>query len=374
MKNLTEILGGAQILLDISFAIQTVFEDQLSDAHKALLVVFRQIEEYAINIAKPRARTGRPSVALTGMFRAYIIKTFFQINKTVDLIRLLKSDANLRLMCGFKKVPSAATFSRTLKEFSTKHLADSIHALMVTATFKNELVHTDAIDSTIIHAREKAQNSKRDVKVVKVKKKPGRKKKGEVKEVKPDSVLTVQRRQSSGKSLSRINKEASWACKQNSQGKVQYSKGYKLHLSVDGNGIPLAAVVTGANVHDSQVAIPLLKMTRKRTTILYAMADSAYDAPQVKDEIGDHGSVPIVDRNKRRSLIANLEDPVRDQLYKNRTVVERANSHLKGSFLPTALYIKGYEKVNFVVMLAVLIHTAIKILQYFILPARLAEV
>ncbi|GEM_PF-5279099 len=61
---------------------------------------------------------------------------------------------------------------------------------------------------------------------------------------------------------------------------------------------------------------------------------------------------------------------VRDRLYKNRTVMERANSNLKGTFLPTVLYVKGYKKMNFVVMMGVMLHTAIKVLQHFVLPAE----
>jgi hypothetical protein len=38
----------------------------------------------------------------------------------------------------------------------------------------------------------------------------------------------------------------------NSQGNVSFWMGYKLHLGVTDLGIPVTAVVTGANVHDSQ--------------------------------------------------------------------------------------------------------------------------
>ena len=258
MKNLTEILGGAQILFDISYDIQSVFEEHLSDVHKAFIVVLRQIEGI-IPLQYPKARTGRPPVLDECLFRAFVAKSFFQINKTVDLIRMLKSDSNLRQICGFINVPSSATFSRRLERFSGKYIPDSIHGIMIKQTFQNEIVHTVAQDSTIIHAREKTLNKRRDVKITKVKKKRGRKKKGSPIEVKKDSVLTIQRTRKAFKSLSCRNKDASWTCKQNSQGKVQYSKGYKLHLGVDGRGIPLTAVVTGANVHDSQLAIPMLK-------------------------------------------------------------------------------------------------------------------
>jgi len=49
--------------------------------------------------------------------------------------------------------------------------------------------------------------------------------------------------------------------------------------------------------------------------------------------------------------------------YKARTVVERANSHLKDYLLPKSIYVKGYRKVNFVLQIGVLCLAAIKILQ-----------
>jgi len=39
-------------------------------------------------------------------------------------------------------------------------------------------------------------------------------------------------RQIPGKSLSQLDKDCGWGCKLNSQGKPQYTKGYKLHLDV----------------------------------------------------------------------------------------------------------------------------------------------
>lgn len=56
-------------------------------------------------------------------------------------------------------------------------------------------------------------------------------------------------------------------------------------------------------------------------------------------------------------------DILERELYKARTVVERANSHLKDHLLPKVLYIKGHRKVNFVLQMGVLCLAAIKILQ-----------
>jgi hypothetical protein len=40
-------------------------------------------------------------------------------------------------------------------------------------------------------------------------------------------------------------------------------RGHKLHLDVAGGQIPISAVLTGANVNDVNVAIPLMKMTAR---------------------------------------------------------------------------------------------------------------
>jgi len=57
--------------------------------------------------------------------------------------------------------------------------------------------------------------------------------------------------------LKELNTGCRWGCKTNSQGNITTWKGYKLHLDVTDQGIPVTAVITGANVHDSQVAIAL---------------------------------------------------------------------------------------------------------------------
>ena len=71
--------------------------------------------------------------------------------------------------------------------------------------------------------------------------------------------------------------------KKNSKGyKVRWI-GYKLHIDVADGGIPISAVLTSASTHDSQVAIPLVKMSSERVSNLYDVMDSAYDAPQIHD-------------------------------------------------------------------------------------------
>ena len=66
--------------------------------------------------------------------------------------------------------------------------------------------------------------------------------------------------------------------KKNSKGyKVKWT-GYKLHADVNDCGLPVSVAMIFASLHDSQVAIPLMKMTSSRVPYCYDLIDAAYDA------------------------------------------------------------------------------------------------
>jgi len=62
-------------------------------------------------------------------------------------------------------------------------------------------------------------------------------------------------------------------------------------------------------------------------------------------------------------------DEAQKQRFRIRSTVERLNAHLKDWVLPSKLMVKGFKKVNFVLMSGVVTLAAVKILQNFILPA-----
>ena len=99
--------------------------------------------------------------------------------------------------------------------------------------------------------------------------------------------------------------------------------GSKHHLLTDGNGFPLAAVLTAANVHDSKVfeelvdAIVPIKRSgrgrpRKRPEKLHA--DKAYDFPRCR-EVLRHRSIKV--------RIARRGKDTSERLGRHRWVVER---------------------------------------------------
>ena len=50
-------------------------------------------------------------------------------------------------------------------------------------------------------------------------------------------------------------------------------------------GLPLTVVLTSASVHDSQVAIPMMKMTTEKAIYLYDLMDAAYDAKEIYEAV-----------------------------------------------------------------------------------------
>ncbi len=138
---------------------------------------------------------------------------------------------------------------------------------MVKENYKKKLVGHASMDSTAINGREKPCR-KNTPKQAKKKKKRGRKSKAELAAMKEQELAEVKTRRlelqpnrSLEENLADLPKGCDWGGKKNSKGKSEYWCGYKLHLSLGDGGVPLAAVLTSASPHDSQVAIPLMQMT-----------------------------------------------------------------------------------------------------------------
>jgi len=91
MKTITEILGGAQALLDINYNFQNCFEERLTDEHKSFLHILRAAEQFLPVCIRPAARTGRPPYPLYLFAGSMLAKCFFGIEKTRSFIQRCKS-------------------------------------------------------------------------------------------------------------------------------------------------------------------------------------------------------------------------------------------------------------------------------------------
>jgi hypothetical protein len=182
------------------------------------------------------AGTGRIPYQYTPFIRSFLAKAYFGIEKTSRLLHRLKGEPNLRLLCGCTDVPGKATFSRALAFLSEQGILEQTLDGIVSMTHKDLVVYHVNRDS-----------------------------------------------------LGRNRPGMRGGCKKNSEGNVSFWKGYKLHLDVSDTGFPLTAVVMGANVHDSQLAIPMEQLTEMKVPFCYSLMDSTYDSKTIDEYIGGVG-------------------------------------------------------------------------------------
>ena len=186
------------------------------------------------------------------------------------MIEALKATPTLRRICGFERVsdiPSESTFSRAFAEFAKSKLGDRVHNALVENSLKPELIGHVSRDSTAIEGREKPV--KKMPKQKAAPRKRGRPAKGEQREPKEQTRLERQCEQSAQEALEELPAFCDVGTKKNSKGFKETWIGYKLHVDVNDCGLPISVALTAASVHDSQVAIPLMKMSSAKVDYLY---------------------------------------------------------------------------------------------------------
>ncbi len=303
-----------------------------------------QIEKYVPG-RQAHCWRGRKPLNRQSMARAFVAKTLYRLPTTSDLIRALRATKNLRTVCGFAStsdVPSESTFSRAFAEFAISDLGNRVHDSLVQNYLSDELLGHISRDSTAIAGREKPAK-----KVIKSKKprKRGRPAKGEQRIPVEKTRLERQVTMPPESAIAELPTVCDRGTKKNAKGYKTSWNGYKLHLDINDTGIPISAIVTSASVHDSQVAIPLIKLTSGKVNYLYDLMDAAYDAKWINQISQQFGHVPIIDKNHRGKEIIPMA-PHEAERYKIRSSVERANGRLKEDFGASHVMVKGHAKVT----------------------------
>lgn len=310
-----------------------------------------QIERFVV---QPLHIYGRKAKERKALARAFVGKTVFNHPTTRATWQALQGSAVFRQICGFKRpgdVPSEATFSRAFEEFAKSGLGERVHESMVAQYVKPELVGHISRDATAIHGREKPRKKAKSPKPAP--RKRGRPRRGEVREPKPDTRLERQCGQSAAEALAELPKYCDKGTKKNAQGDKERWKGYKLHADVNDCCLPISVALTAASLHDSQVAIPLMKMTSDRIDYLYDLMDAAYDAQPIYEVSRSLGHVPIIKKNSRGKEVIPMA-PHEASRYKERTVAERFNSRLKEEFGGGNIMVRGAQKVGLHLMFGVI--------------------
>jgi len=97
----------------------------------------------------------------------------------------------------------------------------------------------------------------------------------------------------------------------------------KIHMAVDACGFPIAFQLTGGEVHDAKVAPEFIK---NLPIADYTIADRGYDSEEIREQIKQKSSIPVIPR-KKNSKIGNGD--IDWGLYKYRHLVENIFARLK---------------------------------------------
>ena len=354
----------------------------LSSKEEKLIKIldFAEIEKNICITSKTNPPKDREQIA-----RAFVAKSVYNFQTTRDLIDRLHVDRTLRILCGWRhsnNIPSESKFSRAFKELSDLKIAEKTHEQFVKEYLSQMTFFYNATDATKIPLREKAV--KKDKDEPKIKHKAGRPKKGETREPIKLKILEQQREmQTVEEKLALVSRECGVGIKQSSKGNREVWIGGSLHISVVDGDIPITAFYSGANIHDSSLALPLIQETSKRVNYMYDLQDAGYDADIIREFSIKYNHRPIIDINPKNSkeLKAKIELREHEEIifkslhnrhldmdrehYNQRSMVERVNKYLKDDFGCNKIYYQGADKVASVLafgVLSVCIHQSLKLL------------
>lgn len=320
---------------------------------------------------------GRPARDRQTLASAFIAKAVYGFGKTNDLISRLRCDSQLRRLCGWNsasQIPHKSIFSRAFQEFAHSELPQRLHAAMIAKTQSGRLIGPIARDSTALEARERYPDQPKPLPPKKRYKKGPKAKRSTPRA--PRNHIEEQRAMTVEELLAELARDGSLGVKKSSKGHLSYWRGYKLHLDVADGDIPITALLTGAKVHDSQVAVALINITSKRVIYLYDLMDAAYDAQAIRDHSLAHHHKPIIDPVQRKRAV-HSKAPIRKNSrtlktvvthetihrelspaerlrFRQRTSAERVNARLKDHFGLRSIYYRGAAKVAAQAMFAVL--------------------
>jgi len=333
--------------------LEECWERRLTDKEEQLVSILEvlQIEKF---VRRPGQRFGRKPWERQALARAFVGKAVYNQPHTRATIEALRTSRVFRRLCGFMRaaeVPSESTFSRAFAEFAEMGLGEKVHQALVEQWVKPGLVGHISRDATAIKGREKPRRKSPPEKPARRKK--GRPRRGEVKAGRGETRLQRQCRQSAAEALAALPVYCDRGTKKNAKGYQETWIGYKLHADVNDCCLPISAALTAASLHDSQVAIPLMKMTSARVDYLYDLMDAAYDAQPIYAVSRSLGHVPIIDKNGRGREVIPLA-PHEAARYRERTVAERFNSRLKEEFGGGNVMVRGARKVGLHLMFGVI--------------------
>ena len=266
-------------------SIERLTETQASPTIREVQLVLEAINSTPLidRLNTERLGRGPRGYPPRSMWRANIAMYVLNLPTMNALIRRLQDDLELRLLCGFGKIPHRTTFNRFNKNLSQhRELADT---MLATITDRMKQLLPDfgkvvAVDSTVVRTYANANR-------------------------KPVS-----------------DPDASWTAKNAANGKdgeKEWSFGYKLHAVADAtHDIPISGFVTTAKRNDSPLLPQVLDKAASEHEWFrpdYVLADRGYDSLRNHKAVIERGGTPIIHIRNMKKSAKTVQDSYVDGVY-----------------------------------------------------------
>lgn len=312
------------------FSLEEILEMSPRESYPLL---FDQLDiSPLLRVVSKKAILGAPTrLNYSAMIYSLFIRVIERIPTIKDLRKRLKNSLEFRFDCGFTmadSVPSEASYTRMIQKIHESPALVNIQNEMVSQAFQEGFIEGDvvAIDATHIEARDRLPEKKKDedAPVKQSPKKRGRKPKAE-----REKWFKEQQEREENQPLFEKKIEAQlpldfatieqqipqvprWGIKKNSKGKNVFWFGFKGHLLVDCKSqYILSSLLSSGNVHDSKLAIPLLKALKELHPELkpsFVLADAGYDYIPIYQQAKAIGARALIDYNPRNEQLPESKD------------------------------------------------------------------
>ena len=271
-----------QIRLSLFYNLQHVIQG--SDFHRKYDLIFRSLD--LSNVRDINYGIGRTGYSRHAMLRAFIVKHLEQIKSVPRLIEFLDAHPVLTEMCGFDmgNLPDASQFYKFLSSTNTSVMENLHHAVNKKLVDKKIVSLSHFImDSKPVMAASRDNNFKNPRRNVRNKnKKPKR----------------------------NLSAALSYYSYQEINGKKDnyiFFWGYRTHVIISKEGVPLVSATLPNNATDPKVArrlIRKLKRVYRFQNGAFFIADAAYDEREfynfIVDQLKCRAFIPINPRNRQK--------------------------------------------------------------------------
>jgi len=270
-----------QNLLPLFYNLQEIIRK--SDFHRKYHLIFKSLD--LSSIPDVNSGVGRTGFSRHAMVRAFIVKHLEQLKSVPRLIEFLDAHPVLTEMCGFDmgNLPDASQFYKFLSSTNTSVIENIHHAV------NQELIDQDVVslshfimDSKPVMAASKENNFKN-----------------------PHRNMTNKRK----KPKRNLSATLAYYSYQEVNGKKDnfiFFWGYRTHVIVSKEGVPLVSATLPNNVTDAKVARRLIKKLKRVYRFkngAFFIADAAYDERDfynfIVDKLKCQAFIPINPRNQQ---------------------------------------------------------------------------